>query len=184
MSRAAKNKRDDVMKFRTLLSALLIAASLVCVTGCGKKAGCPCDNSGAKAASPTEAAKKFFEASKSVDFAAMAQLCDGELKAFYERTAANLKELEDKAAKGDELAKRKVEEAKKAVETAKAALKDRKIEFANEKIGGAFATVDVVGEKGGKKIKDDTVCVKKVGADWKVISRKEYEAAVKPVVKK
>ena len=183
MSRAAKTERDDVMKFRTLLSALLIAASLVCVTGCSKKAGCPCDDAGAKSASPTEAAKKFFEASKSADFAAMARLCDGELKAYYERTAAKWKELEDKAEKGDELARKKVEEAKKAVETTGAALKDRKIEFANEKIDGAFATVDVVVEKGGKKIKDDTVCAKKVGAGWKVISRKEYEAATKPAEK-
>ena len=172
------------MKFRTLLSALLVAASLVCVTGCGKKPGSGGNAADAKSASPTEAAGKFFEASKSADFAGMARFCDGEMKAFFERTAANLKELEDKAANGDEKAKKTVEEAKRAAEAAKSALKDCKIEFANEKIDGGFATVDVVVGKGDKKIKDDTVFFKKVGADWKVISRRDYETGKKPAAKK
>ena len=32
----AKNKKGSIMKFRMMLSALLLAAGLVCVVGCGK----------------------------------------------------------------------------------------------------------------------------------------------------
>ena len=51
MVRAAKKTKGSIMKFRSLLSALLLAASLVCVAGCGKK------EDAAKAGAKAEKAK-------------------------------------------------------------------------------------------------------------------------------
>ena len=89
------------MKFRMLLSALLLAAGLVFVTGCGKKAD-PKAEAKKKADTPTEVVSKFIAAVKQCDFDTAAKLCDGKLKTEMEQAGKEFKtasEADKKAAK-------------------------------------------------------------------------------------
>ena len=158
------------MKFRTLLSALLIAASFVCVTGC-KKAAPAKKAAEAKKATPTEITQKLLDAAKAGDFAAVAQFCDGELKMQAEAMPALIKAMEAKAAQGDAKAKKALAEFKKNQ-------KEGTFQIKSEAIDGDFAIVEYTLTT-GDKTKEEKGYLKKVNGEWKAISKKDYAKAKK-----
>ena len=159
------------MKFRTLCFMVLLAAGIVFVAGCGKEASAPADKkeSAAKANTPIEVARSFYEALKKEDTASAISLSDGELKEIIKKAAEYSAQIKKAAADGDETAKEKLAERDKAFRETQAV-------FKGEKIDGDLATVDVVMIRNGKS-EVDKVFFKKVNGEWKVISENDYRIA-------
>ena len=138
------------MKFRMLLSALLLAAGLVFVAGCDKKAETKAEK---KADTPTEVENKYAAAFKSGDFATAASLCHGKQKEFVEAMGKGYANASEKE---------------------KQQFKEQMAGFSfsvkKEEIDGDYAklTVDVNG-------KEDFEYLKKVGGEWKVINKEDYQ---------
>ena len=182
------------MKLRKWLTALLLAAGLLCVFGCGgKKSGGKSDDK--KAGSPSAVVREFTAAIKKADFDTVAKLCHGELKENMEEYAEAqekvITSLEKAAQDGNEKAEKLLEKceqygyieilkagAEDGVEECQKALKvvrNFDVEIKGETIDGDLAVVDVVvsgtpdGEDG-----PDKVYLKKVGGEWKIISDDDY----------
>ena len=81
------------MKLRMMLSALLLAAGVMCVFGCGKKtdASKGGDKSEKKAGTPTEVVVKWVKAMKTMDWETIAKLSSGKMKDDANVQAAELK---------------------------------------------------------------------------------------------
>ena len=156
------------MKFRMMLSALLLAAGLVFVnTGCGKKAEKTAEK---KAATPTDVAKKFSDCLKKMDFDAAAAFCDGKMQEDVKNGAKQFAEMKEKAAKGDEQAKQVLAEVEKNSNA-------MKIEFKGEKIEGDYAVVETVTTNPDGKTNEETTYLKKVNGEWKLITKADYKPA-------
>ena len=161
------------MKFRMLLSALLLAAGLVCVTGCGKKAAAKAgDKAAAKSETPTAVVNKANELMKQLNFAEVVPLCDGQMKTDMERAAKQFAELKAKADKGDATAKQIIAMQKEAFEK-------RKFEVKSEKIDGDFAELITNVTDGDGKTQEVKGHLKKVNGEWKLISDSDYKKANK-----
>ena len=156
------------MKFRALLSALLLAAGLVCVA----------DAKETKPASPSEVLKKFIVAMREQDFAAMANLSYGERQAESQRVAETLKLLKQAADSGDEKAKKELALINQMLNDVKVGLEKVKIDIKLEKIDGDLAEVDaVVSGTSDKKVVVRQSYFKKVNGEWKIITPADYKAA-------
>ena len=136
------------MKFRKLLSALLLSAGVLFVAGFT-----PAD-------SPTEVAQKFIGALRNSDFAAVAQFCEGKMKAEAEQMGRQYNAANP--------------EQQKQIRDGLVAFTDG-IVLKNEKIEGDFAVIDIV--VGGKP---DKMCFKKVGGEWKMIDDDDYKKIDSP----
>ena len=141
-----------------MLSALLLAAGLVFVTGCGKKAE-------AKADTPTEVAKKALDAMKKQDFDTLIALSDGKAQEGAKQGAEQFKQMKEEADKGNA-------EAKQALES----LQKMTYEIKGEKIEGDFAEVEVAVTMDGKT-KTEKMHFKKVNGQWKAIADEDYKPA-------
>ena len=139
------------MKFRMMLSALLLAAGLVFVTGCKK--------------SPSEVAKKSLEAMKKQDFDTIIALSDGKQQEEAKKFAEEFKQMKEEADKGDANAKQALELYQKMT-----------YEIKGEKIEGDFAEVEVAMTMGGMT-QTEKMHFKKVNGEWKVIADKDYKPA-------
>ena len=139
------------MKFRMLLSALLLAAGVSFVAGCGKKAVVKEEK---KATPVIDVCKKCFDAVQKCDFAAAAEFCDGELKLDMEKKARECREDKDKK----ELFEKNI--------------RDVKFEFKSEKIDKDIAAVEFVEIRNGSR-RSDTQYLRKVDGKWKLVSRKD-----------
>ena len=128
-------------------------------------------------ATPTQVARRLLKASMNFDLAAMIKMCAGEKKAELEKDAAVMKELEEKAAKGDETARKQLAERKKFFDALKEQQKGLKVEFVNEKIEGDLATLEMITSKDGKVLDKSPVYFRKINGRWKMISKKDYKAA-------
>ena len=157
------------MKFRMLLSALLLAAGLVFVAGCGNKTEAKTEK---KADTPTDVAKKIAAAKSKLDFAAIVTMCDGEAKKNAEEGAKELEGVKAAAAKGDATAKQQLE-------MLGAMFAKTKCEVKSEKIEGDYAVLDTVVTDEEGKAKEDKWHFKKVGGEWKHIDKKDYKPAQK-----
>ena len=172
------------MKFRKLLTALLLAAGVVFVAGWKQ------------IDSPSEVVKKFFAAGKKMDFDTIAKLSYGKRKKEARAHAANMKEmirgLEQAARHGNEDAKKLLKRYKQGgyialleagaengdAEAKKMSdgLKSWNMEIKGETIDGDYAVVEGIvsggpdGEGRQKKF-----YLKKVGGEWKMIDDDEYE---------
>ena len=146
------------MKFRMLLSALLLAACVVCVPGCKKGAKKTAKN--AEPTTPYEVAAAYTKAVMDGDEAAALKLCIGE----------NAEEKVKKAAQEIAEAKKKAEADPNCKEAMLLnVLKD--VKFADGKIEGDNATVDIIMtiEVNGQKIENKQPgYLKKVDGKWKI----------------
>ena len=166
------------MKFRALLSALLLAAGLVFVAEGNEPSAPPVD-------SPSEVLKKSFVALQKQDFLVMADLSYGEQRAEALRLVEELKRLKEAAASGDEKAKNELALAQQMLNDVKAGLEKVKIEIKEEKIEGDLAEVDAaVSGTSDKKVEVKKAYLKKINGKWKVITLKDYEAEKAKTVKK
>jgi|GEM_PF-6697426 len=146
------------MKFRILLTALLLAPVLAFADG--------------KNDSPSEVLKKVMKAAfKDYDYAIAMELSHGEQKEFLRMAARNMAYLQKSAAAGDAEAK-----AKLAKIQAKCA--DFTCEIKDEKIDGDLAVVTVVW-KIGDKTRLKFAFFMKVSGEWKNISQSDYAEALK-----
>ena len=155
------------MKFRMMLSALLLAVGLVFVTGCGKKADAK--KAEAKAETPTEVAKKALEAMNKMDFDTFVALSDGKQQEEAKKMAEEFKQIKERADKGDAQAKRQLE----SIQTASAGVT---FEIKGEKIEGDFAEVEFTIIPDGKG-KIEKMYFKKVNGQWKAIANEDYKPA-------
>ena len=161
------------MKFRMLLSALLLAAGILCVAGCGKKVEAKAEAKDAeKLNSPTAVMKKLCAALNKMDFAAAAKLCDGKAKNDIEGMAKEVEQLKAAAAKGDE-------KSKKMFAQIKDGFAKMKIEVKSEKIEGEFAILESVMTRFDGETREEKIYLKKIGGDWKLIDDKDYKPAKK-----
>ena len=143
------------MKFRMMLSALLLAAGLVCVSGCkgGKKVAAKAG----EPTTPTEVAGAFFKAVVEGREADAVKLCTG--KNVEKDVKEAVSDLQKKAQADPK--------SKAAIEFN--ALKNAK--FADEEIKGGKATVNMVvtieidGEKNVNKV---SFILKQVEGKWKL----------------
>lgn len=150
------------MKFRILLSALLLAAGLVSVVR-GEEVKRP--------DTPTEVVKKFQKGINELDFAAVVRLCDGKMKNDAEELFKQIAELKATADQGNS-------EAKQAYEQGKALCAKMKIEVKSEKIEGDFAVLDTVMSDPNTSSKEKFY-LKKVDGEWKIIDKEDYRPAAK-----
>lgn len=146
------------MKFRMMLSALLLAAGIVCVSGCkgGKKTAAKAG----EPTTPTEVAGAFFTAVVEGREADAAKLCTGKnVEKDVKEAVSAIADLQKKA-KDDPKGKAAIEFN---------ALKNAK--FADEEIKGGKATVNMVltieidGEKHVNKV---SIILKQVEGKWKL----------------
>ena len=143
------------MKFRMLLSALLLAVGMVSV---------------AKGAdTPTEVVKKAFAATKALDYATACKYYDGEMKKNMEIGAQRFAAMKAKADSGDE-------NMKKALEMMKAMMASYEIEVKSEKIDGDFAELVTVVTMNGTP-RENKGYLRKVNGEWKMISPADYAKA-------
>ena len=155
------------MKFRMMLSALLLAAGLVFVTGCGKKA--EAKKAEAKAETPTEVAKKALDALKKQDFDTIIALSDGKAQEGVKKVAEKFKQMKEEADKGNAKAKQQLEMIQKMYA-------GMTYEIKGEKIKGDFAEVEVAMTMDGKT-ETEKMHFKKVNGQWKAIDDDDYKPA-------
>ena len=132
------------MKLRSLLFALLLAAGLVCVAGCGKKAEAK------KVATPAEVSATFIKAIADGDQAAAVKQCTGSYTQLF--VAGMIQGIKEKS-------KSDPDNSAMVLNVLKSA------KFA-EKINGDTATTAMIapdGSKGGFEFS-----LKKVDGEWKV----------------
>ena len=144
------------MKFRMLLSALLLAVGLVSVAR-GEEAK--------RSDTPTEVLIKFNKGINELDFASIARLCDGTMKTEIEKTAKQFAELKAAVDRGDA-------KAKQAYERLKDYFAKFKVEVKSEKIEGDFAVLDAVMSNPAKS-RAEKVHLKKVNGEWKLIDESD-----------
>ena len=153
------------MKSSKLLAVLLLAAGAAFAAVAGEK----------KPDSPSEVIRKRTEATKNVDYAALAALSCGSSKVKMQKAAEKLAAIEKAARSGDANAVRILEHIQKQLTQARAALKDLKIVCTDEKIDGDWAKVYVTisGDPSGH---DGTgiLHLKKVDGEWKYITPMDY----------
>ena len=148
------------MKFRMLLSALLLAACVVCVPGCRRAA----KKAAEKTASPAEVSSAFLKAVVDGDEAAALKLCTGK----------NAEKDVKEAVRDIAEAKKKAEADPKCEEAlGLAVLKNYNYKFAETIEGDKATTVmiavfDVDGEKSEEKINEFSFTLKKVDGEWKL----------------
>lgn len=152
------------MKFGKLLAALLSIAVAASVAAGEKKTD-----------SPSEVIRKRTEATRNVDYAALAALSCGSSRARMLADAEKLAAIEKAARSGDANAVRILEHIQKQLTKARAALKDLKIECTGEKIDGDFAEVHVTisGDPTGHN-GTGVLHLKKVDGEWKYITPMDY----------
>ena len=143
------------MKFRMMLSALLLAAGVLFIAGCAKKAAV---QEKKKDTPLIDLCKKCFDATGKCDFAAAAEFCDGELKADLEKMARESAEDAEK--------KKLFEKNFRGV----------KFEFKSEKIDKDFAAVEFVEVRDGVR-RNDTQYLRKVDGKWKLVSPGDFRKA-------
>ena len=162
------------MKFRISCFAVLFAAGIVFITGCGKGASAPADKKESAAIdrnTPVEVARRFVEAlwKPEPDTAAAISLSDGEMKEIIKRMGEKVAQIKKTAANGDEKAKEILDEGYKA-------FRETQFVFKGEKIDGELATVDVVMIR-NKKNEVEKAFLRKVNGKWRVISANDYRIA-------
>ena len=166
------------MKFRALLSALLLVAGLVFVAAGSEPAAQPTD-------SPSEVLKKSFAALQKQDFLAMADLSYGEQRTECLRVVEELNRLKKAAESGDEKAKNELVLAQQMLNDVKVGMSKVKVEIKEEKIEGDLAEVDAaVSGTSDKKVEVKKAYLKKINGKWKIISLKDFEAEKAKTVKK
>ena len=144
------------MKFRSLLSVAVLAAGLVSVTAF--KPFAP---------SPSQVTTRALKAAiQKCDLEKFAELSSGKTADEFRGTASELKQLRALAEKGDQ-------NAKKMLEEIEAGLKSVKFEIKDEKIEGEFAVVTVVFTVNGKKSAAKSY-LRKIDGAWKIVSDHEY----------
>ena len=145
-----------IMKFRMLLTLLLCSAGLALAAG--EK----------KSESPSEAFMKVVEASRNLDYGALANLSCGEEKAKMQKYAEIFALAKKRAADGDKGMQLKLDKIS-------ASFKNWQVEIAGEKIDGNFAAVYYV-SNGTPYEKGDCGMArfKKVGGEWKLVAESEY----------
>jgi PBP1b-binding outer membrane lipoprotein LpoB len=149
------------MKFRMILSALLLAAGIVFVGGCSKSP------------SPSDVAKKFCEAMKKNDFATAAKYCDGQQKEAIERMGKHLTEMKEIVAKGsNESNKDEIASLKEEIASMEKSNSEMKYEIKGEKIEGDAATVTIAFTYANGKTEEEKVHCKKVNGEWKLTGDK------------
>ena len=144
------------MKFRMLLTLLLGAAGLALAAG--EKKG----------ESPSEAFMKVFEASRNLDYGALADLSCGEAKEKMQKYASVYAHAKKLAADGDEKMQR-------ILDKTSAGFQNWQVEIAGEKIDVDFAAVYYV-SSGTPYDRGDygMARFKKVGGEWKIVADSEY----------
>jgi len=144
------------MKFRSLLSAFAFAAGLVFVTAFNPFAS-----------SPSQVTAKALKAAlQKCDLEKFAELSSGKTAEEFRGMASELKRLRELAEKGDQ-------NAKKMLDEIEAGLKSVQFEVKSEKIEGDYAVVYIVFTINGKQ-KAAKSYLHKVDGDWKIISDHEY----------
>ena len=162
------------MKFRMLLSALLLAAGVLFFAGCDKKAETKAESKTDKNAdTPTEVVNKYAAAMRKMDFAAAARLCYGRQKEEIEDIGKQIANIKAAADNGNENARRLYEQR------AKPGFAKFKIEIKSEKIEGDFAILDFVMHNPDDTVKEEKGYLKKINGEWKLISEKDYKPAKK-----
>ena len=150
------------MKFRMMLSALLLAAGVMFVAGCAKKTVAKKK----KQATPAiEVCQKFFDSVRKCDFTAAAEFCDGEMKDDMEKKARELG---------------KDEEKKKLFEKN---IRGVKLEFKSENIDKDFAVVEFIEVRDGVR-RIDTQYLRKIDGKWKLVSQRDFRKAKKSAADK
>ena len=164
------------MKFRALLSALLLAAGIVCVAGGAEPK--PAD-------SPSEVLKKSFAALQKQDFLVLADLSYGEQRAEALRMVEELRRLKKAADSGDEKAKNELALVQQMLNDVKIGLEKVKMEIKAEKIEGDLAEVDaaVSGTSDKKVVIRKSYC-RRINGKWRIISPAEYKAEKEKAAKK
>ena len=153
------------MKLHKMLAALLMVAVAAFAAVAGEK----------KTDSPSEVIRKYAEAIRNVDYAALAALSSGESRMKMQTIADKLAAIEKAAQRGDANAVKMLERIKIQLIQAKVALKDLKMVCTGEKIEGDFAEVYVVisGDPNGRN-GTGTLHLKKVDGEWKYITPMDY----------
>ena len=159
------------MKFRMMLSALLLAACVVCVPGCRKT--CKSDKCGKSdkvvATTPDEVATAYFQALLNGDTDAAVKLSVGDKASFFaSQLSVGFAQTKAKA------------EADPNGKAAKglAAIKNAKF---NAKVEGDKATavmimvVDINGRKIERENEAFSFILKKVGGEWKIDADASFE---------
>ena len=157
------------MKFRMMLSALLLAAGLVFVIGWSEKSESGGGKSEKKVDTPTEVAKKAFDAMKKHDFDTLIAISDGKAQEEAKKAAKYFKQMKEMADKGDAQAKQMLEIMQKVYA-------EMTYEVKGEKIEGDFAEVEVAMTMGGET-KTEKMHFKKVNGQWKGIADEDYKPA-------
>ena len=152
------------MKFGKVFAVLMLLAASIAVVAGEKKTD-----------SPSEVIRKRTEATKNVDYAALAALSCGSSRARMLADAEKLAAIEKAARSGNANAVRILEHIQKQLTQARAALKDLKIECTGEKIEGDFAKVYVTisGDPNGRN-GTGILHLKKVDGEWKYITPMDY----------
>ncbi len=150
------------MKFRMMLSSLLLAAGVLFVNGCAKKA---VDKEKKQATPVIEVCQKFFDSVRKCDFAAAAEFCDGEMKTDLEKKARELD--------GDAEKKALFEKNIRGV----------KLEFKSENVDKDFAAVEFVEVRDGVR-RNDTQYLQKIDGKWKLVSHRDFRKAKKSAADK
>jgi hypothetical protein len=156
------------MKVRILLSALLLAAGLAFVSGCGRK----CEAKTAEQVrtdTPTEVAQKAIAALKQQDFAAIAELAYGKAQEELMQHAVKFSELKQAAESGDKAKKIQLAQVQKMFERIS-------IEIKGENIDGEYAVIEVVRVLDGRT-SVDKMYLKNVNGEWKLVAEEEYTPA-------
>ena len=143
------------MKFRKLLTALLLAAGVVFVAGWQQ------------ADSPSEVLKKIIAAQKELDYDTVAKLSHGEDKKGYKNLAEQINALKAAAKNGDK-------DAQERLDGAKAKLRNWNVDVKAEEIDGDLAVVYCVSAGDGPSYE----FFEKVDGEWKNISDEDYTKAV------
>jgi len=176
MVSVAKPKGDRIMKFRALLSALLLAVGLAFVADGGESR---------QADSPSVVLKKFLVLMQKQDFIAMAELSYGERRTEALQVVETIKQLKQAAESGDEKAKKELALLQQVLDDAKGGLEKMKVEIKSEKIEGDLAEVDaVVSGTSDKKVVLRQSYFKRVNSGWKIISPNDYKAEKAKATKK
>jgi len=164
------------MKFRALLSALLLAVGLAFVADGGESR---------QADSPSVVLKKFLVLMQKQDFIAMAELSYGERRTEALQVVETIKQLKQAAESGDEKAKKELALLQQVLDDAKGGLEKMKVEIKSEKIEGDLAEVDaVVSGTSDKKVVLRQSYFKRVNSGWKIISPNDYKAEKAKATKK
>ena len=168
------------MKLGKVFAVLMLLAASIAVVAGEKKTD-----------SPSEVIRKRTEATKNVDYAALAALSCGSSKVKMQMAADKLAAIEKAARSGDANAVRMLERIsrrltqvkaalmlaciQKQLTQARTALKDLKMECTGEKIEGDFAKVYVTisGDPRGRN-GTGILHLKKVDGEWKYITPMDY----------